>query len=300
MNIYHKPVLINEVLQYLAPQPGGHYVDVTFGSGGHTSAILDAEPTCKVTAIDWDKNAIEINGPALEQKYGDRLQLLWGSFSHLTQILKKANIKQIDGIVADFGTSQYQITNQAGFSFNVETPLDMRMSSGHHKITAYDIVNRASEEELSKIFYDYGQEFSSRKIAKAIVIYRRENGPIKTTKQLADVITTIIPKFSRKVHPATKVFQALRIVVNDELNNIKSLLTQLPNILAEHGRIVCISFHSLEDRIVKQFFKTHSQIFKVLTDGIVTASPEELALNPSSRSAKLRAAEKVNNLSDNS
>jgi 16S rRNA (cytosine1402-N4)-methyltransferase len=290
--MYHKPVLIREVVEYLAPQPQGTYVDATFGGGGHTRALLEAEPLCKVIAFDWDKHALEINGPALEEEFGDRLTLISGNFAHITPLLKKRGIERITGILADFGTSQFQITERSGFSFSVDTPLDMRMSPGHYKTTAWDIVNKATESELATIFYTYGEEERARKIARAIVLHRKEQGPIGTTGQLAHVIQTVVPPYSRKIHPATKVFQALRIFVNDELNNIKSLLTQAGALLEDQGRLVCISFHSLEDRIVKHFLKEHSDVFAILTKKVVTASAEELEENPSSRSAKLRAAER--------
>ncbi len=289
---YHKPVLVNEVIEYMALKPHGTYVDATFGGGGHTRALLTAQPKCHVIAFDWDKNAIELNGPELLMEFEERLTLQWGNFAQITQLLKKLKVTQVDGILADFGTSQYQISESAGFSFNTDTPLDMRMSPGHFKTTAYDVINRASQEELAQIFYEFGEEHSSRKIAAYIVKHRKEVGFIETTKELADVILKVIPRYSRPIHPATKVFQALRIFVNDELNNIKSLLTQSLSLLSPGGHIVCISFHSLEDRIVKQFFKAHSQELTTLTKKVVTASAEELASNPSSRSAKLRAAEK--------
>ena len=289
---YHKPVLVREVLDYLAPKPNGTYVDVTFGGGGHTRAILEAEPTCRVIAFDWDKSALEYNRESLEEDFGDRFSVYWSDFTHITQQLKKLRVNQIDGILADFGTSQFQINESAGFSFQGDTVLDMRMSPSHFKTTAYDVINRATEQELATIFFEFGEEYSARKIAQVIVKHRKEQGFIETTKQLADIILSVIPRFSRPVHPATKVFQALRIFVNDELNNIKSLLTQAIPLLKPSGRIVCISFHSLEDRIVKQFFKEHPQELLTLTKKVITASEEERLENSSSRSAKLRAAEK--------
>ncbi len=288
---YHIPVLVNEVLTALAPKPHGIYVDATFGGGGHTRALLEAEPTCRVIAFDWDTHALELNSPALLEEFGDRLSVHWSSFTQITHQLKKLRIPQVDGILADFGTSQFQITWEPGFSFSVESPLDMRMSPGHFKTNAYDLVNKATEAELAHIFFEYGEEPASRKIARAILSERKVR-KISTTTELAQVIMKVVPPFSRKIHPATKVFQAIRIFVNDELNNIKSLLTQSLDLLKPEGRIVCISFHSLEDRIVKHFFKEHTDTFTILTKKVVTASEEELALNPSSRSAKLRAAEK--------
>jgi 16S rRNA (cytosine1402-N4)-methyltransferase len=289
---YHIPVLTKEVIAYLALKPHGVYVDATFGGGGHTRALLQAEPTCKVIAFDWDKQALELNGPPLEEEFGDRLTLIWGNFAQITQLLKKRKIGRVNGILADFGTSQFQLAEREGFSFTIDSPLDMRMSPGHHKTTAYDVVNRAPESELATILYTYGEEERSRAVARAIVASRKEHGPIRTTRQLASVIERVIPPYSRKIHPATKVFQALRIFVNDELNNIKSLLTQAGDVLEDYGRLVCISFHSLEDRLVKQFLREHQDIFTILTRTVVTASEEERAINPSSRSAKLRAAER--------
>ncbi len=291
--MYHKSVLINEVIEYLAPEAGGIYVDATFGGGGHTRAILQAQPGCRVIALDVDQKALELNGPPLVQEFPERLQLIWGNFSHLKQLLKKQGVKQVNGILADFGTSQFQISHREGFSFNKDTPLDMRMSPAHTPITAADIVNQASEEELARIFYEFGEEYNSRKIAHAVVAYRRDRGRVVTTGQLADIVKSVIPPYSRHIHPATKVFQALRIVVNDELNAIKSLLAQSSDLLLEKGRLVFISFHSLEDRLVKQFFKNNSHLLRILTPKVVTASDVELAQNPSSRSAKLRAAEKL-------
>ncbi len=289
--VYHKSVLVDEVVKYLAPKPGGVYVDCTFGGGGHTRAILQAEPKCKVIAFDWDKVAIEKNGPALLEEFGNRLEIVWGNFSHIYYLLKDMGIKEVDGILADFGTSQYQITEQAGFSFSRETPLDMRMSVSHGQVTAYWYVNRAPESDLVSIFSEYGQERYSRRIARAICEYRQHKD-IKTTLDLAEIIKRAVPSYKSKIHPATRVFQALRIVVNKELEHIKTLLLQSVNTLSNNGRIVCISFHSLEDRIVKQFFKEHKSEFEILTPKVVVPTEEEVHRNPSSRSSKLRAAER--------
>ncbi len=289
---YHKPVLISEVVTYMALKPDGIYVDATFGGGSHSRALLEAEPSIRLISFDWDKTAIELNGPDLEAEFGERFTLLWGNFTQITQLLKKQKIHSVDGILADFGTSQYQLSSQAGFSFSHDTPLDMRMSPSHMKTTAADVVNLASEAELSEILYTLGEEYSARKIARFIVSERAAH-PIVTTKELAQIVMKVVPPYSRSVHPATKTFQALRIFVNDELNNVKSLLTQALTLLNTEGRIVCISFHSLEDRIVKQFFKNHPAELHTLTKKVITATPEELQTNPSSRSAKLRAAERL-------
>ncbi len=293
LNQYHKSVLTKQIIEYLAPENGKTYVDATFGGGGHSTAIMKAAPDCKLIAIDWDHFAIDTNGPDLKDVYGDKIEFVWGNFLHLVFLLKKLNIKNIDGIIADFGTSQYQIFNKPGFSFSVDTPLDMRMSPGQTQITAGDIVNEAHYDELVKIFLDYGQEWNARKIARAICL-DREKKPFKTTSDLAELIKRIYKGPRTGIHPATKVFQALRIVVNDELNNIKSLLIQSLQLLNPNGRMVFISFHSLEDRIVKQFFKEHTDALDILTKKVITADPDELEINPSSRSAKLRAALKKN------
>lgn len=290
---YHIPVLVAEVLEYLAPKDNEIYVDVTFGGGGHTEAILKANPLCKVIGIDWHQEALTLNGEPLKEKYGDRLELIKGSFGHLTKLLKKLNISKVDGILADFGTSQYQIFNVPGLSFHSKEVLDMRMSPQHQKVKAYDIINYAQDRELLKIFREYGQEAHAHKVVQEIVRYRKEVGKIKTGEQLAKIIATVIRPKSRHIHPATKIFQALRIVVNDELNNIKSMLAQSSKLLNDCGRLVCISFHSLEDFLVKDFLREYQLEFETLTEKVVQASESELIKNPSSRSAKLRAAKKL-------
>lgn len=291
MNGYHKAVLVQEVLKFLAPKPGGLYVDATFGGGSHTRAILEAEPTCKVIGFDWDQKALDLNAPDVEAAFPGRFMPVWGNFAQLPLLFKREGIEKVDGILADFGTSQYQISAQAGFSFAQDTPLDMRMSPAHQQYTAYDLVNWASEAELAHIFYEFGEEHQSRKIARAIVEARKRQ-PIKTTLQLVKVIESVVPRRGR-IHPATKVFQALRIAVNKELDNIRAFLLHSIDLLNVNGRLVCISFHSLEDRLVKHFLRDHKNVFQILTPKVVTATPEELKLNPSSRSACLRAAELI-------
>lgn len=287
---YHIPVLVNEVLQYLAPQPGGLYVDATFGGGGHTRAILMAEPTCRVVAIDWDREALLAHQEIFEREFGDRIIFIWGNFSQLSLLLKKNNIPKVDGILADFGTSQHQIFSGRGFSFQEDSPLDMRMSPAHFKITAAQIVNRSAEQELVRIFKEYGQEPHARAIARAIVALR-VRAPINTSRELAELVARSVPRTNFRIHPATKIFQALRIQVNHELEAIENFLNQVPLVLAPNGRLVCISFHSLEDRLVKQFFQQHKNNVTLLAPKIVQASEQELAANPASRSAKLRAGQ---------
>ena len=295
LKTYHKPVLIEEVLQYINPQPNKTYLDVTFGGGGHTSAILDSEPTCKVIAFDWDQKAIKKNYPQLKEKYGDRLKVIWANFAHIKRVFEKEKIKKVDGILADFGTSQFQIQNTPGLSFSKDTPLDMRMSQAHYYFKASDIVNRYKEKELADIIFKYGEERHSRKIAKAIVEQRKKE-KFKTTSQLAQLIESLLPRYiygkKRRTHPATKTFQALRIFVNKELENIETFLSDSLDFLSKDGNIVCISFHSLEDRIVKFFFRENKDKLEILTKKPVTPSEKEIEINLSSRSSKLRAAKK--------
>lgn len=290
----HKPVLVNEVLQYLSPKPGKIYLDVTFGSGGHTRAILEADPECQVIAMDWDAKALEEFGQPLQEEYGNRLRLIWGNFALLYKIIKKEKIEHLDGILADFGTSQIQIAYRPGFSFKTDTPLDMRMSPAHQPITAADILNRSTEEKLAQIFFQLGEEPHARKVAKAIV-QARKTQRFETTRQLAVLIEDLSIRAHRGIHPATKVFQALRIYVNHELDNITAFLPAALQALAPEGKLVCISFHSIEDRLVKQYFKDQEQKNKIaiLTSRAVMGTTQEVAENPSARSAKLRACEKI-------
>ena len=294
IEVYHKPVLVNEVIEYLQPEPRKVYVDCTFGGGGHTRAILEANPSCKVVSLDWDKVALETNGQALLDEFPGRLTLVWGNFANMLSLLKKNKINHVDGILADFGTSQFQIKEKSGFSFAKDTPLDMRMSTAHQKMTAANVVNSTSPQKLREIFFTYGEEPNTNKIVKAIVEARIKKY-ISTTQELVDIIEKVVPSHKGKIHPATRVFQAFRIHVNDELGNINSFLHASLALLNPGGRLVCISFHSLEDRMVKQFFVDNKcsefkKGFEILTPKIVTASQEELSINPSSRSAKLRAA----------
>jgi 16S rRNA (cytosine1402-N4)-methyltransferase len=289
----HKSVLVSEVLEYLDPKPGGVYLDVTFGVGGHTRAILEKEPTCTVIAVDWDSAALETYGEPMIEEFGSRLILLWGNFAHMYKLLKKAGVEKVDGILADFGTSQVQINSRPGFSVYRDTPLDMRMSPAHQKTTAHDIVQHASEQELCEIFWQYGGEGRARAIAHAIVL-ERQTHQITTTAQLAKIVERAAPeKMNRRVHAATKVFQALRIYVNKELDNITAFLAIALSLLNKNGRLVCISFHSLEDRLVKEFFKSQERMQRVgvLTPKGVVATDEEMQANASSRSARLRAAQ---------
>lgn len=294
INGKHKPVLVDEVLQYLDPQPGKTYLDVTFGSGGHTRAILDKEPTCKVIAMDWDEETLERFGSELQEIYGDRLQLVWGNFALMYRLLKREGVAKVDGILADFGTSQVQISETPGLSLFKEAPLDMRMSPSHQKETAADILNTATEKELADIFFTFGEERYSRRIARAIVEKRLQK-KLETTKELVSIINACVPSSPGPIHKATRVFQALRIYVNRELHNIRAFLPAALQALNKGGRVVCISFHSLEDRLVKQYFKEQEDLgmVRLLTPKVVIPTADEVHKNPSSRSSKLRAVELI-------
>jgi 16S rRNA (cytosine1402-N4)-methyltransferase len=291
----HKTVLLVETLEGLNIRPHTTIVDATFGGGGHTRAILEAEPTVKVIAIDWDTHAIRHNAPPLKGVFGDRFTAVWGNFAHLPQLLKKINVDAVDGILADVGTSQFQIHHREGFSFQHDTPLDMRMSNAHSHVTAASFLNSASEKELADVFWQYGEERYARPIAREIVT-RRKHQPFTTTKQLADLVAAIFRQRTKdrhyRIHPATRVFQALRIYINDELEHLQHFLRSSIDLLQPHGRLAVISFHSLEDRIVKHFMREHANTLVTITKKPIVAHDAEQQANPSARSAKLRIAEK--------
>jgi 16S rRNA (cytosine1402-N4)-methyltransferase len=288
--MYHITVLKEEVCQYLVNKTDGVYIDVTAGGGGHSYALLEKYPDITLIACDWDLNAIKETGKRLET-FQERLHIIHGSFSHIVENIKKAGFDSVDGIIADFGTSQYQLIHQEGFSFRYDSFLDMRMSASHTKLLAVDILAHYTEKDLADIFYYYGQERYSKKIARVIVEERRKR-PIRTSLHLANLIADVIGK-KGPIHPATKIFQALRIAVNKELEQIESFLFHVPSILNKEGRIACISFHSLEDGLVKQFYKKNKEMFEVVgPNKIILPAPEEIKLNPAARSAKLRVLEK--------
>ncbi len=285
--------MIKEVLDWLAPHKNGVYLDATFGSGGHTRAILESEPECTVIGMDWDTRMLEIYGKSITEEFGNRFIPIWGNFAHLYKMAKEHKLNNLSGILADFGTSQIQIFTGEGFSVYNDTVLDMRMSPAYQKITASYVINKSSAEKLREIFFQLGGERHAKKIVHAIELERLKK-PIKTTGQLANLIEHVIGPTKQHLHPATRVFQALRIYVNHELENIEAFLPAAVRALATGGRFVCISFHELEDRIVKQFFKEHEAILdiEILTKRVIKASPEEIALNSSARSARLRAAKR--------
>ena len=286
----HLPVLLDEVLEYLQPAPGGIYMDGTLGLGGHTQAILDASsPDGRVIGFEWDENAIARSAIRL-QEYGDRLRIVRRNFAEIGAGLQEAGVAKVDGILIDIGLSSLQLDlGDRGFSFQRDEPLDMRMDS-RREVTAASLLAQCSEEELADIFYYYGEERQARRIAAELVKKRRQE-EILSSGQLADLVAGAVPKkfHPKKIHAATKVFQALRIAVNAELENLARILDEAPGFLNPGAPFCVISFHSLEDRIVKRKFRDHPEL-EVVTARPVTAGREELAENPRARSAKLRVA----------
>ena len=304
----HIPVMLREVLEQLAPRDGGVYLDGTFGGGGYAAAILN-EPGCTLWGIDRDPDAIA-RGAALVEKCPGRLHLIHGQFGDMVALLAAAGISTLDGIVLDLGISSFQIDEpERGFSFRGNGPLDMRMSKTG--TTAADLVNTLPERELADVLYELGEERASRRIAKAIVAARTEE-KIETTARLAGIIRAVMPKDKSGIDPATRSFQALRIKVNDELDEIERALAQAADLLAPGGRLVVVSFHSLEDRIVKRFMtgiagrapglSRHdprgltarpTALFRLLTAKALRPRDDETDANPRARSARLRAIERL-------
>ncbi|MBE9041842.1 16S rRNA (cytosine(1402)-N(4))-methyltransferase RsmH [Oscillatoriales cyanobacterium LEGE 11467] len=281
----HVPVLLGESIAGLAVRPGGHYLDATVGAGGHTRSILEAASDVRVTAIDRDDEAISTARGNLAE-YRDRLEFWQGNFADFPP-----SSDEFDGIIADLGVSSGQLDiPERGFSFRHTAPLDMRMDR-QQSLTADEIINHWDERKLADIFYHYGEERFSRRIARAIVGRR----PFQTTTDLAAAIARTLPSRYRyvKIHPATRVFQALRIAVNEELASLETLLDRAPSLLKVGGRIGVISFHSLEDRRVKHGFRDDPQLGVLTKKPIVPQGSEQVA-NPRSRSAKLRVAERLN------
>lgn len=301
----HIPVLGREAIAHLAPREGGVYVDATFGAGGYSRAILEV-PGTRLIAIDRDRTAIA-GGAELVERSAGRLTLAEDRFSNLAEVCAAQGFETIDGVVMDVGVSSMQLDQAGrGFSFRLEGPLDMRM--GQTGPTAADVVARASEGDLADIIYLFGEERQSRRIARAIVADRQET-PFTTTRALADLIGRIVRSKPGDIHPATRTFQALRIFVNEELDELQSALAAAERVLKPGGRLVVVSFHSLEDRIVKNFLSERSKTgggsrhlpavaqiapsFQLLTRRPIVAGEDEVAHNPRARSAKLRAAERT-------
>jgi 16S rRNA (cytosine1402-N4)-methyltransferase len=309
MSLQHIPVLLEEAIKYLDPKPGENFIDCTLGAGGHARAILEkTTPKGKLLAIDLDIKAIESAKSNLTE-FADRILYTNDNFKNLEKIARESGLEKFDGILLDLGLSSMELADEKrGFSFSKDSFLDMRFGTGGR--TAADILNGYKEADLARIFKEYGEERYARQIARAIVNQRKLE-KITNTNQLVKIIEQVYAGKPRpKINVATKIFQALRIEVNDELNNLKLVLPIALKILNTGGRIAVISFHSLEDKIVKEFFKTetrdcicpprlpvcqcnHRASLKILTKKAVAPSEKEINNNPRSRSAKLRVAVKI-------
>jgi 16S rRNA (cytosine1402-N4)-methyltransferase len=289
--MYHIPIMLSETAEYLVNNPLGLYVDCTFGGGGHSTYLLGKFKNIKIIAFDWDEAAFE-RFTERSCDFNGRVIFIRDNFKNIEPALKNIGVNKVDGILADIGVSSKQFDELGrGFSFNSNN-LDMRMDL-RNPLTAKEVINKYGQQELADIFYKYGEEHLSRQIAKAVT-ERRKRGVINTAVELQDIVRSV-KKPEGKINPATKVFQSLRIFINRELENLEGLLASAPGLLNDKGRIVIISFHSLEDRIVKRDFrqKASGGIYKVLTKKVVTASEEEMRVNPRSRSAKIRTAERI-------
>lgn len=302
----HQPVLYKEIIHALKPRAGGIYVDATVGAGGHTAGILAASsPDGLLLGLDVDPQALELAAQRL-QTFGRRVFLVQASYTTLAEQIARRGWQAVDGILLDLGISSMQVDTAArGFSFQKEAPLDMRFDPTN-PLTASQLVNELPEAELADLIYQFGEERKSRQIARAIVHSR----PISTTTELAQVIARVVRADKSGLHPATRTFQALRIAVNQELENVQEVLPQAVKALKTGGRLGVISFHSLEDRIVKQYFRQESKdcicppkqpvctcghvaTIQEINRRPITASEEEISQNPRARSARLRVAEKL-------
>jgi 16S rRNA (cytosine1402-N4)-methyltransferase len=303
----HVPVLLDEVMAALQPRPGGRFVDCTVGLGGHAAAILEEiSPSGRLLGIDADPEAIKASQDRLRDR-GKAVILVNDNFVNLEAICERYHFHPVDGILFDLGVSSLQLdTAERGFSFHLDAPLDMRFDPGQG-LTASDIVNRFSEQELAKLIERYGEERHSRRIARHIV----QNRPVATTVDLARLIERVLGGKRARIHPATRTFMALRIAVNSELQNLELALRQTHNLLRPGGRLTVISYHSLEDRIVKQFMRYaaasclcppgtvmcrcgHVPTLKLISRKVIKPTSLEIESNPRSRSARLRIAERLN------
>ncbi len=295
---YHTPVMMNEVLAHLHLSPGKIVVDATLGTGGHSEAILrNILPGGRLIGIDRDAESIAVARGRLSS-FGTSYDLVHANFVDMDKVLSDLNIKKVDVILFDLGISSFQLEDPArGFSFQQEGPLDMRLDRDSY-ISAYDLVNNLNEEEISTLLWNFGQERWHNRIAR-ILVKERERHPIATTLELADIVVRSIPhRYSHRhcrIHPATRTFQAVRIAVNRELEILEAAVHKAINLLKRKGRIIIISFHSLEDRAIKlSFRKAEAEgLVELITPKPLTAGPVEVQENPSSRSSKLRGAEKI-------
>jgi len=295
--LHHDAVMVSEVLEHLQVRPGGRYIDCTVGAGGHAAAILKAgEPDCRLLGLDADPQALNLARQRLAP-FGDRVTLVESYSNEIALIAAEAGFVPADGLICDLGISSLQLDQpERGFSFRAEGPLDMRFGPSAD-CTAADIVNSESQEELARILYEYGEERRSRRIARRIV----ERRPFSSTIQLAKAVEQVAGEGRQasrsRVHPATKTFLALRIAVNQELRHLETVLAEARDLLGFGSRFVVISFHSLEDRLVKRFLQNASRsdapTFRLLTRKVVRTGPDEVQRNRRSRSARLRAAEAI-------
>jgi 16S rRNA (cytosine1402-N4)-methyltransferase len=299
LQFHHVPVLLSEVLSGLGPRGGGRYVDGTLGGGGHAAAVLEASaPDGRLLGIDADPAALAAAGARLSA-YGERARLAHGNFRDIGRLARGHGFDGVDGVLLDLGVSSHQLdTPERGFSFAADAPLDMRLDPTAGA-TAADLVNETPEGELADLIYRYGEERGSRRVARFIAEARRKR-PIETTGELAELVARALGGRHGKIHPATRTFQALRIAVNRELESLELALPQAVELLAPGGRLAVISFHSLEDRIVKLFFRSESGYggdqeakIQIVTKKPIAAGEQEARANPRSRSAKLRIAERI-------
>lgn len=304
--MFHEPVLVEEVLHYLVSDPNGVYLDLTVGGGGHARALLERlHPDARLIGLDRDREALEAAGQRLKQ-FGDRVTLRQSNFRDFVRVLQELGVERVHGLLLDLGVSSHQIdAPERGFSYSADGALDMRMDRSQ-TLTAADIVNTYSEAELARLFRDFGEERKARQVARAVVMERKKRH-IATTGALAQVVGSRFPP-EQRVKSLARVFQALRIAVNDELSSLAATLERALDSLYPGGRLVVISYHSLEDRLVKDFFREqardcvcpphvpvcvcgHQARLRILTRRVVRPTPAEVARNPRSRSARLRAAE---------
>ena len=307
----HRPVLLHETVQYLAPERGGLFVDATLGLGGHSEALLAASPQTRVLGIDRDREALAYARRRLAH-FGSRCQLVHANFRELPRVLVEAGEREVSGVLADLGVSSLQFDSPArGFSFRHDAPLDMRMNVESDEETVAQLLARLSEAEIARIIFEYGEERRSRRIARLIVERREAGRPVETTAELAELVTRAVGrKRTDRIHPATRTFQALRIAVNRELEGLAEFIETSVDLLQPQGRLCVISFHSLEDRIAKRTLRRLSghcecdvrapacscgarRAVEILTRRPVTPTDEEAEENPRARSAKLRAARKL-------
>lgn len=305
----HLPVLLNEAISYLAVNPVGTYVDGTVGGGGHLQRLLQVlKPEAKVLALDKDPDTLAATSRSFQQE--PRVVFVHEDFRHLDKVLANYNITKVDGVLLDLGVSSFQLDiEDRGFSFHDDARLDMRMNR-HHKLSAWDVVNNYDQADLTRILYQYGEEKYASSIARRIIKARQDRS-IDTTLELVELIKSAVPpKYRREKHPARKTFQALRIEVNDELGAVEAVLPQAVDLLRKGGRLCVITFHSLEDRLVKRFMQwearqcicppelpictcDHQARLEIITRKPILPSAEECQSNPRARSAKLRVAGKI-------